>query len=125
MRALRTKTTAKLLNELFVSIKVDREERPDIDAIYMNAVQALNHGQGGWPMSVWLTPHLEPFYAGTYYPPRITMAGLLLADCCSLCLRPGATAKAKLPEQRGRLPSFCANRSSFRRPATPNYPWRH
>jgi uncharacterized protein YyaL (SSP411 family) len=62
--------TAKVLNDHFVSIKVDREERPDIDALYMNAVQALNHGQGGWPMSVWLTPELEPFYAGTYYPPR-------------------------------------------------------
>jgi uncharacterized protein len=62
--------TAKILNEHFISIKVDREERPDIDALYMNAVQALNRGQGGWPMSVWLTPDLEPFYAGTYYPPR-------------------------------------------------------
>jgi uncharacterized protein YyaL (SSP411 family) len=62
--------TAKLLNEHFVSIKVDREERPDVDAIYMTAVQALNQGQGGWPMSVWLTPELQPFYAGTYYPPR-------------------------------------------------------
>jgi uncharacterized protein YyaL (SSP411 family) len=62
--------TAKLLNEHFVSIKVDREERPDVDAIYMSAVQALNQGQGGWPMSVWLTPKLQPFYAGTYFPPR-------------------------------------------------------
>lgn len=62
--------TARILNEHFVSIKVDREERPDIDAIYMTAVQALNQGQGGWPMSVWLTPDLQPFYAGTYFPPR-------------------------------------------------------
>ncbi|MFO0809492.1 MAG: thioredoxin domain-containing protein [Gemmataceae bacterium] len=62
--------TAKLLNDHFVSVKVDREERPDVDAIYMAAVQALNDGQGGWPMSVWLTPALEPFYAGTYFPPR-------------------------------------------------------
>src|SRR5262245_42289864 len=62
--------TARLLNEHFVSIKVDREERPDLDAVYMAAVQALNQGQGGWPMSVWLTPALEPFYAGTYFPPR-------------------------------------------------------
>src|SRR5262249_64534 len=60
----------KLLNEHFVCIKVDREERPDIDSIYMAAVQALNQGQGGWPMSVFLTPGLEPFYAGTYYPPE-------------------------------------------------------
>jgi uncharacterized protein YyaL (SSP411 family) len=62
--------TAKILNDHFISIKVDREERPDVDALYMSAVQVLNHGQGGWPMSVWLTPDLEPFYAGTYYPPR-------------------------------------------------------
>jgi uncharacterized protein YyaL (SSP411 family) len=62
--------TARLLNEHFVPIKVDREERPDVDAIYMTAVQALNHGQGGWPMSVWLTPDLKPFYAGTYFPPQ-------------------------------------------------------
>ena len=60
---------AALLNESFVSIKVDREERPDIDAIYMRAVQGMT-GQGGWPMSVFLTPDGEPFYAGTYFPPR-------------------------------------------------------
>jgi uncharacterized protein YyaL (SSP411 family) len=60
--------TAHLLNEHFVSIKVDREERPDLDSIYMNAVVALT-GQGGWPMSVFLTPQGEPFYGGTYFPP--------------------------------------------------------
>ncbi len=61
--------TAAQMNESFVCIKVDREERPDIDDIYMKAVQLLNRGQGGWPMSVWLTPELRPFYAGTYFPP--------------------------------------------------------
>jgi uncharacterized protein YyaL (SSP411 family) len=60
--------TARLMNELFVSIKVDREERPDLDAIYMQAVQAMT-GRGGWPMTVFLTPDLVPFYGGTYYPP--------------------------------------------------------
>ncbi len=59
---------AALLNEHFVSIKVDREERPDLDGIYMAAVMALTGG-GGWPMSVFLTPDLKPFYAGTYFPP--------------------------------------------------------
>ncbi|MFN2543569.1 MAG: thioredoxin domain-containing protein [Actinomycetota bacterium] len=59
--------TAKLMNEHFVSVKVDREERPDVDAIYMDAVQAMT-GQGGWPMTVFLTPDGEPFYAGTYFP---------------------------------------------------------
>jgi uncharacterized protein len=59
---------ARLLNENFVPIKVDREERPDLDQIYMTAVQILT-GQGGWPMSVFLTPELKPFYGGTYFPP--------------------------------------------------------
>jgi hypothetical protein len=61
--------TAALMNEHFVSIKVDREERPDLDGIYMDAVQAMT-GQGGWPMSAFLTPAGEPFYAGTYFPPE-------------------------------------------------------
>src|SRR5262245_25074392 len=60
---------AKLLNDHFVSIKVDREERPDLDCIYMKAVVGLT-GHGGWPMSVFLTPDLQPYYAGTYFPPR-------------------------------------------------------
>jgi len=60
--------TAAVMNEHFVCIKVDREERPDIDAIYMQATQAMT-GHGGWPMTVFLTPDGEPFYAGTYFPP--------------------------------------------------------
>ncbi len=59
--------TAAILNEHYVSIKVDREERPDVDSVYMNAVQALT-GRGGWPMSVWLLPDGRPFYGGTYFP---------------------------------------------------------
>jgi uncharacterized protein len=67
--------TASYLNEHFVSIKVDREERPDVDAIYMSATVAMT-GQGGWPMSVFLTPEAEPFFCGTYFPaePRVGMA---------------------------------------------------
>ncbi|MEU0600286.1 thioredoxin domain-containing protein [Streptomyces sp. NPDC006393] len=61
--------TADYLNEHFVNIKVDREERPDVDAVYMEAVQAAT-GQGGWPMTVFLTPDAEPFYFGTYFPPE-------------------------------------------------------
>ncbi|WP_433181112.1 thioredoxin domain-containing protein [Actinoallomurus sp. CA-150999] len=59
--------TARLMNELFVSVKVDREERPDVDAVYMEATQAMT-GQGGWPMTVFMTPGGEPFYCGTYFP---------------------------------------------------------
>ena len=61
--------TAEQMNAGFVNVKVDREERPDVDAVYMAATQALT-GQGGWPMTVFLTPEGEPFYAGTYFPPR-------------------------------------------------------
>jgi uncharacterized protein YyaL (SSP411 family) len=61
--------TAKLMNESFVCIKVDREERPDIDQIYMGALQAMGK-QGGWPLSAWLTPAGQPFYGGTYFPPE-------------------------------------------------------
>lgn len=62
-------TTAAYMNEHFVNIKVDREERPDIDAVYMRATQAMT-GQGGWPMTCVLTPEGEPFFAGTYFPPE-------------------------------------------------------
>jgi uncharacterized protein len=61
--------TAALMNELFVSVKVDREERPDVDAVYMDAVVALT-GQGGWPLTAFLTPDGEPFFGGTYFPPE-------------------------------------------------------
>src|SRR6266508_5247735 len=64
--------TAALMNERFVSVKVDREERPDLDQIYMTAVQGLT-GRGGWPMTVFLTPEGKPFYGGTYYPPEDRM----------------------------------------------------
>ncbi len=60
---------ATFINENYIAIKVDREERPDVDAIYMSAVQAIT-GRGGWPMTVWLTPDRNPFYGGTYFPAR-------------------------------------------------------
>ncbi|HEX3906140.1 MAG TPA: thioredoxin domain-containing protein [Polyangia bacterium] len=83
---------AAFMNGHYVCIKVDREERPDVDAIYMAAVQALTQS-GGWPMSVWLTPEREPFYGGTYFPPREGARGArhgfleLLADIHQTYLR--------------------------------------
>ncbi|KAF6097311.1 spermatogenesis associated 20 [Phyllostomus discolor] len=70
----------RLLNEDFVSVKVDREERPDVDKVYMTFVQATSSG-GGWPMSVWLTPNLQPFVGGTYFPPEdgLTRVGFLFS----------------------------------------------
>ena len=73
--------TARLMNRLFINVKVDREERPDLDSIYMSAVQALT-GRGGWPMSVWLTPRGEPFYAGTYFPPEIKHGQPSFSEVC-------------------------------------------
>ena len=64
--------TARLMNERFVCIKLDREERPDLDSIYMEACQAMT-GSGGWPLNVFLTPEQVPFYAGTYFPPEPRM----------------------------------------------------
>jgi len=61
---------AKVMNEFYVNVKVDREERPDVDEAYMSATQVMNQGQGGWPMTVFLTPDLKPFFAGTYFPPK-------------------------------------------------------
>ncbi|TDC97353.1 thioredoxin domain-containing protein [Actinomadura sp. 7K507] len=70
---------ARVMNELFVNIKVDREERPDIDAVYMEATQAMT-GQGGWPMTVFMTPEGHPFYCGTYFPPAQFRALLQAVD---------------------------------------------
>lgn len=67
-------TIAAELNAGFIPIKVDREERPDVDALYMHAAQRLT-GSGGWPLSVWLTPDRQPFFAGTYFPPRAGVRG--------------------------------------------------
>jgi len=93
---------AALMNEHFVSIKVDREERPDLDDTYMAAVQAMT-GSGGWPMSVFLTPDLEPFYGGTYFPPddRHGMAGFpRVLEAVADAYR---TRRAEIVEQAGLL----------------------
>src|SRR5204863_1009727 len=66
---------AAYLNAHYVAIKVDREERPDVDAVYMNAMRLMNDGGGGWPMTLWVTPERRPFYAGTYFPPRAGARG--------------------------------------------------
>src|SRR5687767_5904927 len=67
-QSFENEAVAAVMNEKFINIKVDREERPDVDQLYMTAVQLLTR-HGGWPMSVWLTPDLKPFYSGTYFPP--------------------------------------------------------
>src|SRR5690606_6577927 len=67
--SVENEVTADFMNKHFVNIKIDREERPDLDHIYMDDVQALT-GSGGWPLNVFLTPEGKPFYGGTYYPPQ-------------------------------------------------------
>ena len=82
---------AALMNEHFVPVKVDREERPDLDDVYMSATLAMNDGHGGWPMTVFLTPDLLPFFAGTYFPPedrwgRPGLRNVLASPCGTLAL---------------------------------------
>ncbi|GAA4597591.1 thioredoxin domain-containing protein [Planotetraspora phitsanulokensis] len=100
--------TARMMNELFVSIKVDREERPDVDAVYMGATQAMT-GQGGWPMTVFATPEGAPFYAGTYFP-RARFQQLLQGisqawrEDREAVVAQGATVVAALNERAGLPP---------------------
>ena len=83
--------TAEVMNKLFVNVKVDREERPDVDAIYMEAVQALS-GHGGWPMPVFLTPDGRPFFGGTYFPRRPATGCPASLSCARPCPRSGRSA---------------------------------
>jgi uncharacterized protein YyaL (SSP411 family) len=101
---------AAVLNPNFVCIKVDREERPDIDAVYMAAVQLLT-GRGGWPMSVFLTPDLEPFFAGTYWPPapRHGMPGF--AQVLEAVLEAWRERRDKVVEQAAEITRAIAERA--------------
>jgi uncharacterized protein YyaL (SSP411 family) len=100
---------AEVLNRGFVSIKVDREERPDVDRVYMTFVQATT-GSGGWPMSVWLTPSLQPFYGGTYFPPTSRWGRPGFIDILQELLRAWREDRARIEESAtailGRLRSF-------------------
>jgi uncharacterized protein YyaL (SSP411 family) len=91
--------TAALMNEHFVNVKVDREERPDVDAVYMEATQAMT-GHGGWPMTVFLTPDGEPFFGGTYFPPEPRTACRLPPGARAVA-RPGRRARATTSRARG------------------------
>ena len=94
---------AAVMNRLFVNVKVDREERPDVDAIYMQAVQAMT-GRGGWPMTVFLAPDGRPFFGGTYFPKddRQGMTGLRASDGSRRRAR-GSERREELLEQADKL----------------------
>jgi uncharacterized protein YyaL (SSP411 family) len=94
--------TGTLMNELFVNVKVDREERPDVDAIYMQAVQALT-GRGGWPMSVWCTADGRPFYAGTYFPNEERHGMPSFRRVCEAIADAWRERRAELVEQSDKL----------------------
>ena len=94
--------TAAVMNEHFVNVKVDREERPDVDAIYMEAVQAMT-GRGGWPMTVFLTPDGRPFYGGTYFPPERRGGMPSFVELLEAVRDTWATKRDQLFEQADRL----------------------
>ena len=100
---------AAFLNAHFVSIKVDREERPDVDKIYMTFVQATS-GQGGWPLNVFLTPELKPFFGGTYFPPdsRYGRPGFLQAPAAG----PASSGRRAAPSWPTRRPTSMRASSS-------------
>ena len=94
--------TAAILNRHFVSIKVDREERPDVDRIYMSYVQAAT-GSGGWPMSVWLTPELHPFVGGTYFPPDTRYGRPGFGDVCERIARAWREERTRIIESSAKV----------------------
>ncbi len=94
---------AAAMNRLFVNIKVDREERPDLDEIYMRATVLMNQGQGGWPMSVWLTPDCKPFFAGTYFPPTSRFGRPGFGELCERIGQLWETRREDLQADAGRL----------------------
>ncbi|MBT2444176.1 thioredoxin domain-containing protein [Streptomyces sp. ISL-36] len=103
-------TTAAYVNEHFVAVKVDREERPDVDAVYMEAVQAAT-GQGGWPMTVFLTPDAEPFYFGTYFPPESRHGMPSFGDVLDGVSRAWTERRAEVGEVAGKIVKDLSARS--------------
>ena len=93
---------AELQNACFVNIKVDREERPDLDELYMLATQLMT-GSGGWPMSVWLTPELEPFYAGTYFPPTDALGRPGFGRLCQALADSWRTREVEMRQQAAKV----------------------
>ena len=104
---------ARLLNEYFIPVKVDREERPDVDRVYMTFVQAATGG-GGWPMSVWLTPELQPFAGGTYFPPEDRYGRPGFPTVLRKLAEAWETEREKVIEQGGRITAMLQDYASPR-----------
>ena len=107
---------AERLNASFVSVKVDREERPDVDAVYMEAVQAIT-GSGGWPMSVFLTPDRRPFYGGTYFPPTDHQGRPSFTTVLHALTDVWENRRAEVEEQADELATAISERSKITDPA--------
>ena len=107
--------TAQVMNENFVNIKVDREERPDVDAIYMEAVQAMS-GSGGWPMTVFMTPDAKPFFAGTYFPKEPTQGHPGFVSVLTAVSQAWTTQQDEVVEQAQQLREAIADRVSLDAP---------
>jgi uncharacterized protein YyaL (SSP411 family) len=106
-------TIAAIMNEHFICIKVDREERPDVDDIYMAATQALNQGQGGWPMSVFLEPNLlKPFFAGTYFPPEDARGRIGFPSVLTQIAQAWSQQREAVEEQASNVANFVAQQLS-------------
>lgn len=113
------KATASVMNEHFINIKIDREERPDLDHIYMDAVQAMT-GSGGWPLNVFLTPQLKPFYGGTYFPPIAAHGRMSWTDTLLAVSKAYNERKDEIEEQAERLTDYINNSNSFTKKASEN-----
>jgi hypothetical protein len=109
--------TAEALNAAFVSVKVDREERPDVDAVYMEAVQAIT-GSGGWPMSVFLTPDRRPFFGGTYFPPDDRHGTPSFPTVLAALTDVWTNRRHEVEEQADELSKAIASRSVISRPGS-------
>ena len=109
--------TARFMNEHFVPVKVDREERPDVDAIYMEAVQGMT-GQGGWPLTAFCDPEGVPFYGGTYFPPEPRHGMPSFTMVMEAVAQSWATQREQIRERRGAHPRPAGGRRRRSSPAT-------
>lgn len=106
------KATAQLMNKHFINIKIDREERPDLDHIYMDALQAMT-GSGGWPLNVFLTPQLKPFYGGTYFPPVKAYNRASWNDVLISISKAFTERRSEIEEQANELLNHIKNANNF------------
>lgn len=114
--------TAAIMNEHFINIKIDREERPDIDQIYMDAVQAMT-GSGGWPLNVFLTPDKQPFYGGTYFPPQAVMNRPSWKDVLIAVADAFKNKRSEIEQQANGMTEHLQNANSFGMNAEANNNW--